>query len=83
MDFSESKLNDLEAEDLGIHVALSRERHANLDNNFKRVEQSITDATDDIKADIGEIRKLLLWAASTLFATLLLVVLSSVFGRIL
>lgn len=76
---SDNRIDELESEDLAVHVAVSKERHANYENNFKRLEKMIHDAATEIKSEVGEIKKLLVWAASTLFGTMLIALLTTAF----
>lgn len=76
---SGNKLEDLESEDLAVHVAISRERHLNYEKNFKRIEKKINDIGTEIKKELSEVKKLLIWAASTLFGTMLLALITTAF----
>ena len=62
----DTKLAQLETESLETHVAVAHERFKNLDQSIHRLE--------------GLIEKIIIWASSTLFATMLLALLTSVFG---
>lgn len=75
----EAKLAQVEAEKLDVHVAANHERFKNIDKSIERVEAQIEKNHNDIKEDIGELKKVVIWASSTLFGTMLIALLTSVF----
>lgn len=75
----EAKLAHVEAEKLDVHVAANHERFKNIDKSIERVEAQIEKNHSDIKEDIGELKKVVIWASSTLFGTMLIALLTSVF----
>jgi len=75
----ETKLAVVEAERLDVHVAANHERFKNIDQSIARVETQIEKNHTDIKEDISELKKVVVWAVSTLFGTMLIALLTSVF----
>ena len=76
----DAKLAALEAESLETHVAVCHERYKNLDTSINRLEGLIEKNASDTKEGLGELKKIIIWATSTLFGTMLLALLTSVFG---
>ena len=76
----DSKLAQLEAESLETNVAVAHERFKNLDTSIVRLEGLIEKNASETKEGISELKKIIIWASSTLFATMLLALLTSVFG---
>jgi len=76
----DTKLAQLETESLETHVAVAHERFKNLDTSINRLEGLIEKNAAETKEGIGELKKIIIWASSTLFATMLLALLTSVFG---
>ncbi len=76
----DTKLAQLETESLETHVAVAHERFKNLDTSINRLEGLIEKNASETKEGIGELKKIIIWASSTLFATMLLALLTSVFG---
>jgi len=76
----DTKLAQLETESLETHVAVAHERFKNLDQSINRLEGLIEKNASETKEGIGELKKIIIWASSTLFATMLLALLTSVFG---
>lgn len=75
----ETKLATIEAERLDVHVAANHERFKNIDQSIARVESQLEKNHSDIKDDISELKKVMVWASSTLFGTMLIALLTSVF----
>ena len=76
----DTKLAELETESLETHVAVAHERFKNLDTSINRVEGLIEKNASETKEGLSELKKIIVWASSTLFATMLLALLTSVFG---
>ncbi len=76
----DAKLAALETEILETHVAVCHERYKNLDTSINRLEGLIEKNASDTKEGLGELKKIIIWATSTLFGTMLLALLTSVFG---
>ena len=79
----DAKLAALETESLETHVAVCHERYKNLDTSINRLEGLIEKNASDTKEGLGELKKIIIWATSTLFGTMLLALLTSVFGDII
>jgi len=75
----ETKLATIEAERLDVHVAANHERFKTIDQSIARVESQLEKNHSDIKDDISELKKVMVWASSTLFGTMLIALLTSVF----
>lgn len=73
------KLAEIEMKNLEVHVAASHMRHQTLEQGIARVEKSVEKLAADTKEEFAEIKKIIVWSASTLFATMLIALLSSVF----
>lgn len=69
----------LEAQSLETHVAVNHERFRKLDQSITRLEGLIEKQSGDIKEDISELKKVVIWAASTLFGTMLIALMTSIF----
>lgn len=76
----DTKLAALETENLETHVAVCHERYKNLDTSINRLEGLVEKNYAETKEGISELKKIIVWASSTLFATMLLALLTSVFG---
>lgn len=76
----DTKLAELETESLETHVAVAHERFKNLDTSINRLEGLIEKNASETKEGLSELKKIIVWASSTLFATMLLALLTSVFG---
>ncbi len=75
----ETKLAAVEAERLDVHVAANHERFKKLDDSIRRLETLVERQTLDTKEQFTELKKIVVWASSTLFGTLLIALLTSVF----
>jgi len=73
------KMAEMEAEDLRVHVAAGHERYRHIDASLMRIERLIEKNAQDTKESFAEIKKVIVWAASTLFATMLIAMLSTAF----
>ena len=76
----DTKLAELETESLETHVAVAHERFKNLDTSINRLEGLIEKNAAETKEGLSELKKIIVWPSSTLFATMLLALLTSVFG---
>ena len=76
----DTKLAQLETESLETHVAVAHERFKNLEQSINRLEGLIEKNASETKEGLSELKKIIIWASSTLFATMLLALLTSVFG---
>ena len=69
----------LETQSLETHVAVNHERFKKLDQSISRLETLIEKQGDETKEQFSELKKIVVWASSTLFGTLLIALLTSVF----
>ena len=73
------QIASLEAQSLETHVAVNHERFRKLDQSINRLEVLIEKQGNDTKDAISELKKVVVWASSTLFGTMLIALLTSVF----
>lgn len=73
------KITELEHTNLDVHVTASHYRYEQLDQSIHRVEKTVEKLAVDTKEQLGELKKVILWASSTIFATLLITMLTAVF----
>lgn len=73
------QIASLEAQSLETHVAVNHERFKKLDQSIGRLETLIERQGTESKDAIAELKKILVWASSTLFGTMLIALLTSVF----
>ncbi|MDA8882914.1 hypothetical protein N9I00_00745 [bacterium] len=79
MSINEPQLAALEMQSLETHVAVNHERFKKLDESIGRLETLVERQTLDTKEQFTELKKIVVWASSTLFGTLLIALLTSVF----
>jgi hypothetical protein len=79
MSINEPQLAALEIQSLETHVAVNHERFKKLDDSIRRLETLVERQTLDTKEQFTELKKIVVWASSTLFGTLLIALLTSVF----
>jgi len=73
------KIAQLETESLETHVAVCYERYKNTADSLERLESLIEKNANETKEGFQELKKLVVWSASTLFTTMLIALLTSVF----
>jgi peptidoglycan hydrolase CwlO-like protein len=73
------KVVEIETSSLETHVAMNHQRFAQLDKSIGRLEALIEKGAGETKEQINELKKIVVWASSTLFGTLLIALLTSVF----
>lgn len=73
------KLAEMEAEDLKVHVVADYERYSALQSAIQNVDSKVERNHNDVKADIGELKKIVIWSASTLFGTMIIALFTNVF----
>ena len=73
------QIASLEAQSLETHVAVNHERFKKLDQSISRLETLIEKQGNDTKEQFSELKKIVVWSASTLFGTLLIALMTSVF----
>ena len=79
MSINEPQLAALGMQSLETHVAVNHERFKKLDESIGRLETLVERQTLDTKEQFTELKKIVVWASSTLFGTLLIALLTSVF----
>ena len=78
MSINEPQLAALEMQSLETHVAVNHGRFRKLDDSIRRLETLVERQTLDTKEQFTELKKIVVWASSTLFGTLLIALLTSV-----
>ena len=73
----------LEHSSLEVHVALSRERHEEINSRFDRVEAHMDKLETNMEKGFEKIEKIIMWTAGTMFFTLMTILLTTVFGKAL
>ena len=74
--------SSLEASNLEVHVALSRERHEEINARFDRAEANMEKIEEKMEKGFSKIEKIIMWTAGTMFFTLMTILLTTVFGRV-
>ncbi len=75
---TEPKTQDsVEFGSLEVHVALSRERHEEINSRFDRVEAHMVKIEDDVDKGFEKMQKIILWSAGTMFFTLISMLVTS------
>ena len=65
----------LEHSSLEVHVALSRERHEEINSRFDRVEAHMDKLENNMERGFAKIEKIIMWTAGTMFFTLMTILL--------
>jgi len=78
-----STTDALEHSSLEVHVALSRERHEEINSRFDRVEAHMDKLENNMERGFAKIEKIIMWTAGTMFFTLMTILLTTVFGKAL
>ena len=66
-----SELKDIESGNLTTHVAISHERHEEIQKRFDKVDVRMDKMEDKSDMQFGKIEKIIIWSMGTLFLTLL------------
>jgi predicted nucleic acid-binding Zn-ribbon protein len=61
----------IEFESLEAHVAISRERHDEINSRFNKVDQEITKLETELDDKFTKLERVIFWSMGTLFITLL------------
>ena len=77
----DSTKDSIEYSSLEVHVALSRERHEEINSRFDRVEAHMDKLEAKMEKGFTKIEKIIMWTAGTMFFTMLTILLTTVFGR--
>ncbi|SVC36542.1 uncharacterized protein METZ01_LOCUS289396 [marine metagenome] len=76
----EPKLAHLEAESLETHVAVCYERYHHFNKSLKEINEKIDKNEQDMDKGFSDIKKMLMWTASTLFSTMLIAIFAQMFN---
>ena len=76
----EPKLAHLEAESLETHVAVCYERYHHFNKSLKEINEKIDKNEKDMDKGFSDIKKMLMWTASTLFSTMLIAIFAQMFN---
>jgi hypothetical protein len=76
---TENKLAHLEAESLDTHVAVCYERYHHFNKSLKDINDKIDKNEKEMDKGFGEVKRMLVWTASTLFSTMLIAIFAQFF----
>jgi hypothetical protein len=76
----EPKLAHLEAESLETHVAVCYERYHHFNKSLKEINDKIDKNEKDMDKGFTEVKRMIMWAASTLFSTMLIALFAQMFN---
>jgi|TARA_B110000263_G_scaffold232337_1_gene228315 hypothetical protein len=77
---AENKLAHLEAESLDTHVAVCFERYHHFNKSLKEINEKIEKTEKEMDKGFSDIKKMLMWTASTLFSTMLIAIFAQMFN---
>ena len=77
---AEDKASEIEFNSLEVHVAISRQRHDEINSRFDRVEAHMEKLEANMEKGFTKIEKIIMWTAGTMFFTMLTILLTTVFG---
>ena len=76
---AENKLAHLEAESLDTHVAVCFERYHHFNKSLKDINDKIDKNEKEMDKGFTEVKRMLIWTASTLFSTMLIAIFAQFF----
>jgi len=76
----EPKLAHLEAESLETHVAVCYERYHHFNKSLTNLEGMIEKNEKEMDKGFTEVKRMLIWTASTLFSTMLIAIFAQMFN---
>jgi len=76
----EPKLAHLEAQSLETHVAVCYERYHHFNKSLQDINAKIDKNEKDMDKGFSDIKKMLMWTASTLFSTMLIAIFAQMFN---
>jgi hypothetical protein len=79
MSEKEPKLAHLEAESLETHVAVCYERYHHFNKSLKDINEKIDKNEKEMDKGFSELKKMVMWTASTLFSTMLIALFAQMF----
>lgn len=68
---------DLESESLEFHVAISRERHDEINARFDRVDARMEKMELSMEKGFSKIEKIIMWSVGTMFFTMISIYVST------
>ena len=68
---------DIESESLEFHVAISRERHDEINARFDRVDARIEKLEAKMERGFSKVEKIIMWSVGTMFFTMISIYISS------
>jgi 16S rRNA C1402 (ribose-2'-O) methylase RsmI len=75
----EPKLAHLEAQNLETHVAVCYERYHHFNKSLQDINSKIEKQEVEMDKGFTEIKRMLIWTASTLFSTMLIAIFAQFF----
>ena len=75
----EPKLAHLEAQSLETHVAVCYERYHHFNKSLKDINAKIDKNEKEMDKGFTEVKRMLIWTASTLFSTMLIAIFAQFF----
>ena len=78
----EPKLAHLEAESLETHVAVCYERYHHFNKSLQDINTKIDKNEKEMDKGFTEVKRMLIWTASTLFSTMLIAIFAQMFNLI-
>ena len=76
---TENKLAHLEAESLDTHVAVCFERYHHFNKSLNDINDKIDKNEKEMDKGFAEVKRMLVWTASTLFSTMLIAMFAQFF----
>ena len=76
----EPKLAHLEAESLETHVAVCYERYHHFNKSLQDINIKIDKNEKEMDKGFTEVKRMLIWTASTLFSTMLIAIFAQMFN---
>ena len=78
----EPKLAHLEAQSLETHVAVCYERYHHFNKSLQDINTKIDKNEKEMDKGFSEVKRMLIWTASTLFSTMLIAIFAQMFNLI-
>lgn len=75
----EPKLAHLEAQNLETHVAVCYERYHHFNKSLQEINSKIEKQEVEMDKGFTEIKRMVVWTASTLFSTMLIAIFAQMF----
>lgn len=68
---------DIESESLEFHVAISRQRHDEINARFDRVDARMEKLESNMEKGFSKIEKIIMWSVGTMFFTMISIYVST------